>query len=114
MDETGRSSLYRESVPVVDANYVPGSDHSPAETIVGALAEATGVDAIDLPPLHTHVDLDALNALFDRGDETTPPNLVLSFWVHTWNVFVRADGRIRVCDGTQRTDPEPVFASTGA
>ena len=34
---------------------------------------------------------------------------LLSFTFDRWNVFVRADGRIRVCDGGKHVDPAPVF-----
>jgi hypothetical protein len=34
---------------------------------------------------------------------------LLEFAVENWNVFVRDDGRIRVRDATEPTDPEPVF-----
>ncbi|NIB99834.1 HalOD1 output domain-containing protein [Halobacterium sp. R2-5] len=112
----GQQSLtvYRGCTPVVDAEYEFESDGSPAEVIVEALAEAAEIDPLDLPPLYEFVDPDALNQLFGEHDGAAHADALLSFQVETWNVFVRADGRIRVCDATQPTDPEPVFESTPA
>lgn len=112
--DSGNLTVYRGCTPVVDAEYDIESDRSPAEVIVEALASAADVDPLDLPPLYDFVDADALNALFENHDGADDAKLILSFQVDTWNVFVRADGRIRVCDGTRPTDPEPVFAPSTA
>lgn len=111
---SARLTLYRGCAPVVDARHEPAGDRSPAEVIIDALAEAAGVDPVDLPPLYEFVDPEAINALFDRRDGPTATEGILSFGVETWNVFVRADGRIRVCDATRPTDPEPVFETSTA
>ncbi len=102
-------TVYRGCTPVVDAQYELDSDETPVQKIIDALATAEGVDATDLPPLYDAVDPDALNQLFQRHNGETDTEALLSFSVDSWNVFVRADGLIRVCDGTQPTDPEPVF-----
>lgn len=73
------------------------------------LADAIGVDPAGVPPLYDYVDLDALNALFERHERAPDRDTLLSFQVDAWNVFVRSDGRIRVCNGTKLTDLEPVF-----
>ncbi|MFC7251497.1 HalOD1 output domain-containing protein [Halomicroarcula sp. GCM10025324] len=91
--------------------YETENNHSPVQAIVTALADAADIDPVDLPPISEHVDPAALNALFDPHDRTTDGDTVLSFQVDPWNVFVRSDGFIRVCDATQRTDLGPVFAS---
>ncbi|QLG63294.1 HalOD1 output domain-containing protein [Halorarum salinum] len=111
---SGPLTLYRGCTPVVDARYHVESDRSPVEALIGALAEAEGVDATDLPSLYDVVDTDALNQLFSRRDGPGNADTVLSFQFDTWNVFVRADGRIRVCDATEPTDPEPVFDTVTA
>ena len=113
MDQ-GTSNVYRGCKPIVDAEYGDERDCSPAEVVVEALAEAAGVDPIDLPPLYDFVDTDALDRLFDAHHGGTRADALLSFRVETWNVFVRADGRVRVCDGTRSTDPVPVFDSIQA
>lgn len=112
--EQGELTIYRGCTPVVDAQYGPESDRSPAEVIIDALAEAAGVDPLELPPLYEFVDGDALDSLFEEHDGASDANALLSFQIANWNVFVRADGRVRVCDGTHPTDPEPVFESTPA
>jgi hypothetical protein len=112
--EQGELTIYRGCTPVVDAQYGPESDRSPAEVIIDALAEAAGVDPLELPPLYEFVDSDALDSMFEEHNGAIDSNALLSFQNENWNVFVRADGRVRVCDGTQPTDPEPVFESTPA
>lgn len=108
MGESVELNLYRCSPPVVDAEYDRGGPKSLAETLIGALAQAEGVSATALPPVYDAIDLDAIRQLFDRQDADT--GAVLGFTFNDWNVFVRTDGRIRVCDGTTDTTPEPVFA----
>ncbi|MFC6785402.1 HalOD1 output domain-containing protein [Halobaculum halobium] len=110
----GNMSVYCVCTPVVDTKYDSESDRSATDAIVRALADAAGVDPTDIPPLFDYVDPDALNTLFDSSDRGTGGDTLLSFQVDTWNVFVRSDGRIRVCDATQPTEPEPVFESTTA
>ena len=104
--------VYRECKPVVEAEYDSKSDSSATEAVIRALADAVGVEPTELPPLFDTVDPDAINALFDPSDRATDGNTLLSFQVDTWNVFIRSDGRIRVCDATQLIEPEPVFEST--
>lgn len=112
--EQGTLTIYRGCTPVADAQYGRESDRSPAEAIIDALAEAAGVDPLELPPLYEFVDCDALDRLFAEHDGASGAAALLSFRIDNWNVFVRADGRVRVCDGTRPTDPEPVFESTPA
>lgn len=101
-------ALYRGCTPVVDATYSVESDRSPTEAIIGAVAKAADVDPLESTPLYEYVDPDAITNLFrHNGSEQT--ETLLSFKVETWNVFVRADGKIRVCDATQPTTPEPIF-----
>ncbi len=105
-------NVYCGCTPVVDAECEFESDVSPTEVIIESLAEAAEIDPIKLPPLYEFVDPDALDQLFGEHDGAAHADAILSFQVETWNVFVRADGRIRICDNTQPTDPEPVFEST--
>lgn len=113
MADKGRGlSIHCGCRPVVDTEYDFENDSSATEAIIWALADAADVDPTDLPPLFEYVDPDALNALFDREDIAVAGDTILSFQVDTWNVFVRSDGRIRICDATRPTEPQPVFAST--
>lgn len=109
MERPKQLTVYRSCTPVVDAEYRPEEDRSPAEAVVNALAEATGSDRLELPPLYEFVDPEALDQLFTQHNSTVNADALLGFTMETWNVFVREDGRIRVCDATQPTDPEPVF-----
>lgn len=112
--DSGQLTVYRGCTPVVDTQYGGRDDQSPAEVIIDALAAAAGVDPIDLPPLYEFVDPDALDNMFNRHEGAEEAEALLSFKVDTWNVFVRADGRIRICDGTRPTDPKPVFENCTA
>ena len=105
----GELAVYRSCTPVVDREYQRESDESPSEVVINAVAAAAGVDPIELPPLYEFVDPDALNTLFERHTGTEDAEALLSFKMQTWNVFVRADGKIRVCDGTRHTEPKPIF-----
>lgn len=109
MKTAGHSTVCCSCAPIIVAEYTRESDGSPVTVIVEALARATGVDQADLPPLYEVVDPDAINALFERHGGAENANALLSFRIDTWNVFVRGDGRIRICDATETVDPEPVF-----
>jgi hypothetical protein len=111
MAMNGKSRLYRTSAPVVDARYDEDSAQTITGTLITAVAEAAAVDPIELPPLYETIDTDAIEQLFERHNETVDSPTTLSFTVETWNVFVRSDGRVRVCDETQVTEPAPVFAN---
>lgn len=110
----GQLALYRTCTPVIDEKYGHEDDLSPTEVIIDALAEATGVDPTNLPPLFENIDPDAIDSLFDNSAGEAPVDTYLCFRVEDWNVFVHADGRIRVCDATRHTDPEPVFEKSMA
>jgi|GEM_PF-272853 len=101
-------ALYRECTPVVDTRYDVETDQTPTEAVIEALAEASGIDPLELPPVYEFVEPDALDSLF-VSHERPAAEIVLGFAVDHWNVFVRGDGRIRVCDGRKPTDPEPIF-----
>lgn len=107
MGENARLNLYRSCTPVVDVEYDRHGPNNIVETLIDALAKAEGVDVTAIPPVYDTIDLEAIRQLFEREDGAT--DTLLSFTFGDWNIFVRADGRIRVCDGTQHTDPAPVF-----
>lgn len=112
--ESGAITLYRGCTPVVDAQYHKDGSETPTEAIIDAVANAADVDPLELPPLYEFIDADALNNLFQQHEGTVDSEAVLSFRIDNWNVFVRADGRIRICDGTKPTDPQPVFETSSA
>lgn len=108
--EAGTLTVYRECIPVVDAEYDIEGDESPVEAIVQAVNIAGGEETpLDSSPLYEYVNPDAINNLFEHAGSMNTA-LQLSFCIDNWNVFVRADGKIRVCDATQPTSPEPVFS----
>lgn len=106
---TGDPTVYCGCAPVVDTGYDAASGQSPTEAIVDALANAEDVTATELPPLYETIDTDAVNRLFDRDERGAETGAIFNFQIESWSVFVRADGRVRVCDATQSTDPAPVF-----
>lgn len=67
-----------------------------SETVVTAVAEATGVDPVDLDPLYDVVDPDALDQIF-RSTGTSPPNsMEVRFSMAGCHVVVRGDGEVVV------------------
>lgn len=106
--QVGTPTLYRKCTPVIDTVYQIESDRSPIEAIVDAVATASEENPLESTPLYDYVDPDAINELFthDNAESTT---LLLGFCIDDWTVFVNSDGKIRVCDGTQTIDPEPIF-----
>lgn len=109
MRANGQLAIYRCCVPVVDTWFENADDEDITEVLVTAVAEAKGVDGTAVGPLYDVVDLEALQKLFTMEKGTGDSEAVFSFTFKTLNVFVRSDGRIRVCDGTRSTDPEPIF-----
>lgn len=110
MTQKRSHSMYCSCAPVVDARYDRDDDASVSEALVGAVADAEGVGPTEIPPLYETVDLDVLSRLLEHPDGAGDSDALFSFTLDTWNVFVRADGRIRVCDDTRQTDPTPVFS----
>ena len=105
----GKLNLYRSCTPIIDAEYEKGSGKSPTEAIIEALAEAEGVSTTDLPPLYDAIDPDALDQMFKNHTGASDAEATLCFRFDTWNIFVRADGLIRICDATQHVDPALIF-----
>ena len=109
---SGDMTIYRSCTPVVDSRYETDGSQTPSEAIIEAVATAADVEPIELPPLYEFIDLDALDTLFQQHEGASDSEAVLSFRIDNWNVFVRADGRLRICDGTKPTEPKPVFATS--
>lgn len=109
MIRTGGPTVYRGCTPVVDSWFEVGVEGELTRALADAVAEAKGLDTVDLPPLYRAVELDALERVLEQQDADTARYCLFSFVVGDSVVFVRGDGRIRVCDTTRPTDPEPVF-----
>lgn len=74
----------------------PRSRSRPSTSVIEAVAEAKGVAAVDLPPLHDVVDPDALDALFDDRFTGT-----VAFRYEDRRVTVYADGEVSIEDETR-------------
>ncbi|EMA05619.1 hypothetical protein SAMN05443574_13212 [Haloarcula vallismortis] len=101
-------ALTRSCTVVSDRTFENDGGRTLTEAFVNAIAEAEGVASTELPPLYESVDFDALTQLMEPS-EATDGDLLMALQVGEWNVFVSANGRIRVCDATRETDPEPIF-----
>lgn len=100
---------YCDCTPVVDLG-VDGEDRRPSLAVIEAVARAADVNPTDLDPLGNYVDLEALDRLFEASSSTAMGvDTVVQFSVDDWNVFVRGDGRVRVCDASAAAESMPVF-----
>lgn len=96
--------MYRECPSVVNSRSEEGPNQLPAEAIVDAVTAAADENPLASTPLYEYVDPDAVDMLFDHpGSEKA--EILLRLTIETWMVFVHADGRIRVCDGAETTEP---------
>jgi len=79
-----------------------------SETVVEAVSEATGVDPLELEPLYSVVDADALNSMFRPSVGSPPTSLELQFSMAGCEVVVHGDGEVVV------TPPEETEERPGA
>jgi len=75
-----------------------------SDTVVEAVAEATGVGALDLTPLYRAVDPDALDAI-GRSQGRLSSALELRFRWQGCHVLVQADGEVLVRPLAEADDP---------
>jgi hypothetical protein len=68
---------------------MPGSEANVSERVIRAVADATGTDALELPPLYGTVDPDALDALVEGT-----ANGEVSFVYANQEVTVTTDGTV--------------------
>jgi len=75
------------------------------DAVIRAVAEARGVDPLELDPLHDQIDLDAVDRLFASADV---PAGRLTFDVAGCRVRLRADGQVSATpiEGDDRVRPE--------
>lgn len=69
------------------------SDRSPSEAVVEAVAAASGLSPLDLPPLYRAIDPDSLDSLFQSGADGR-----VRFAYAGYDVTVDDDGRVRLDD----------------
>jgi hypothetical protein len=84
-----------------------------SQTVVMAVAEAKGVDPVELEPLYTSVDPDALNNVFRPtvGDSTS--SMRFCFSVADCDVVVQGDGDVLVTPAAENDERTPAIASQG-
>lgn len=100
-----------ECEPVVESQY----ERSDARSVVGAIAktleELSGDESSNRTPLYDAIDPDVLEGFVEhQGNRATATDALVQFSIDNWNVFVRGDGLIRVCDRT-RTNRIPAVIS---
>lgn len=98
-----------ECTPVVESRFGDERSRSPSTAIIDAVAAAENVAPAELAPLYDEIDPETVDKLFAHGTHDSASPTLLRTTVAGWNVFVRGDGTVRVCDPDRLTDPEPVF-----
>lgn len=83
-----------------------------SHTVVTAVAEAKGVDPLDLTPLTEVVDVDALDRMFRPTATSQPSSLELSFWMAGCDVVVRGDGEVVVTPAAAEATQAATATST--
>lgn len=80
----------------------PSQGELVSETVVSAVAEATGTDPLSLEPLYRAVDPDALNALFEQNQTgiNRSPNRI-EFTYCECDITVTTDGAVSVSKSDQ-------------
>jgi hypothetical protein len=81
-------------------------DEAPSTKVVSAIAEAKGVDPLELDPLYDYVDTDALDAIFSQADASS--SLELRFSVADYQVVVSGAGEVAVTPPTSEDDAATV------
>ncbi|WP_407075670.1 HalOD1 output domain-containing protein [Natronococcus wangiae] len=98
-----------ECTPVGETRFGEKYGRQPPLAIIEAVAAVEGVAPTELDPIYDTIDLESIDQLFTDQDDTSTPPTFLRLSIAGWNVFVRGDGAIRVCDPDQPTDPAPAF-----
>lgn len=82
-----------------------------SDTVVTAVAEAKGVDPLDLEPLYNVVDPDALNAMYRPSGSAPSTDVEVSFSMAGCEVVVHADGEVVVTPATEDEVGQPAITS---
>lgn len=81
---------------ISDAVQTNVDDESMSETVVNAVADAKGVDPLDLDPLYDAIDPDALDRLFSTSPGASASPTELRFEMSGCVVVVREGGTVTV------------------
>lgn len=83
-----------ETTDQVEYRVTPEDDSVPSEVVVRAIAQAKGVDPLEIPSLYGIVDPEALDTVFKGSGES-----YVQFPFCGYTVTVVSDGRIIVQNG---------------
>ena len=83
-------------------------DGDVSETVVTAVAAATGIDPLELEPLYYVVDPDALNSLFDSSRTYSSTPKEFRFTMAGCEVVVRDQGEVTVIPPTENDETTTV------
>ena len=84
-----------------------------SETVVTAVAEAKDVDPLDLDPLYTVVDPDALNSVFRPTTGSPPTSMELHFSMAGCQVVIHGDGEVVVTPPAENNESQTSVALHG-
>lgn len=76
------------------AEWERNTENTPVYAVVSAVAEAEGSDPVELPPLYSAINPEALNDLFMSRSE--PAVESVTFQYAGYDVVVRGDGTVQV------------------
>ena len=79
--------------------------------VVSAVADAKGVDPLELDPLYDVIDADALDAIFSPAQGTAPRSAELRFSMAGCEVVVRGTGEVVVSTAAAHGGAESAVAS---
>ena len=99
----GQLSLSCDCAPVFETWFGQERERTPTVAIIEAVAAAEGVAPTELEPLYDEIDTDAVNRLLASDRNSSSSNICIQLSVSGWQVFVRNDGAIRVCDPNRPT-----------
>lgn len=89
------SGMETQTGTLEDVPRAETSDGPISQQVVEAIADATGVDPLELPPLYDSVDPDALDSLFSH-DGASASITSLCFEIGDCEVVVRGSGEVVV------------------
>lgn len=108
----GFETLQCQCSPVCDATFGGARGRTLVEAVVHSVAGIEDVEPTELDPLYESIDVDALTHLFASRNDVGDEPMAITFSYHGWNVFVREDGHVRVCDPEPAVELAPAFERT--
>lgn len=85
-----------------------GYDERISEKVITGVAEAKGVDPLDLDPLYDVIDPDALNSMFRPSDGSPSASMELRFSMSGCQVVIRREGEVTVNPPTENNEEAAV------